>query len=156
MSIVNLHVALAGRAVFLTLWVLASIAVTVAAVVLVCMELDTAVRFGVNGTIFSGVTILAWVLNLALVAKVVLTAASAAKALSLGWMSGQAIGMYAGVWLGASAIVALTLYLLASHEPTLIRALPLLGLLAALLGLLLVPLARVALATQTLASTRHR
>ena len=156
MAIVNLHVALAGRAVFLTLWVIASIGVTVAAVVLICMELDMAVRFGVEGTIFSGVTILAWVLNLALVAKIVLTAASASKALSCGWMSAKAIGACGGVWLGASGVVALTLYLLASHEPTLARAIPSLGLLAALWGFLLVPLARVALATQTLASTRHR
>ena len=156
MSMVNLHVALAGRAVFLTLWVIASIGVTVAAVVLVSMELDTAVRFGVSGTIFSGVTILAWVLNLALVAKVALTAASASKAASRGWMSGHSIGACGGVWLVANGIVALTLYLLASHEPTLARAVPSLGPLAALWGLLLVPLARVALATQTLASTRHR
>ncbi|HEV2295621.1 MAG TPA: hypothetical protein VGR35_17365 [Tepidisphaeraceae bacterium] len=156
LSVVNLYIALSGRAVLLTTYVIATIALAVAGIVLVCMELDAAVRVAAQGTVFRHPVILACILNVALVAKLVMAASSTSKGLLRGWTSGPTVGVQAAVWLGASGTVALTLYLLASHEPTLARTVPSLGLLAALCGLLLVPLARIALATQTLAENRHR
>jgi hypothetical protein len=156
MSVVNLYIALSGRAVLLTGYVIAGIAVAVTTIAVICDQLDTAVRFGVDQTIFSALTTLAWVLNIALVAKLAVAALSTSKAFLRGWVGARMVGTSAGAWLGASVVVALTLYLLASREPTLARTMPWLGLLAALWGLLLVPLARIALATQTLAGVRHQ
>jgi len=124
--------------------------------VLGSMELDSALRHSVDETIFGHPVVLAWILNLALIAKLAIAGSSTSRGFSRGWISGPRVGMAAGVWIGASAVIALTLYLLASHEPTLAARVPMLGLLAALLGLLLAPLARIALATQTLAENRHR
>jgi hypothetical protein len=156
MSVVNLYVAVSGRATLLTGYVIAGLALAITFVAIVCGELGTAAESGVEGTIFSSVVTLAWILNVVLVLKLALAASSTSKALLRGWVSGRAVGIGAGAWLSASFVVSLTLYELASREPTLARVTPWLGLLAALYGLLLVPLARIALATQALAGVRHR
>jgi hypothetical protein len=155
MSIVNIPVALQGRAAFLTAYVMAGIAVTVTVVALICNDLDTAAREGAGAMLFNAPITLACLLNGLLLAKLAIAGSSTGKGLLRGWVRSSLVGASACVWIAASAIVALTLYLLASHEPTLSRAVPWLGLIAALWGLLLVPLARVALAAQALARVRH-
>ena len=155
MSIVNLPVALRGGPAFLTAYVMAGLAVAVTILAFICNDLDTAVRIDANAMAFNAPVTLACILNVLLLAKVVIAGASTGRGLLRGWISSSAAGASACIWIAASAVVALTLYLLASHEPTLAQKVPWLGLIAALWGLLLVPLARVALAAQALAQVRH-
>jgi hypothetical protein len=155
MSIVNLPVALRGRPAFLTAYVMAGIALGVTLVAFICNDLDTVLRVDANAMLFNAPVTLACILNVLLLAKLVIAGSSTGKGLLRGWISSSAASACACVWIAASAVVALTLYLLPSHEPTLAQKVPWLALIAALWGLLLVPLARVALAAQSLAQVRH-
>jgi hypothetical protein len=155
MSVVNLYVAITGRPVALTAYVMVTIALAVTTVSVVLSELDTAIQLGVRGTIFGSAVILAWLLNLALVVKLATAIASTVKGLARGWVTARSVVMYGGLWTVAAVVVAGTLYLLASHDPRVEGAMPWMKLLGALLGLLLVPLARVALSPRVLAKSRH-
>jgi hypothetical protein len=154
LAVVNLYIAITGRTVLLTAYVMIGIAAAITAVTLVAGQLDTALRFGIRETIFDAPITLAWTLNVALLIKLAVAGLTTAKGFSHGWVSVRSVLTYGGLWAVAAGIVSLTLYLLTSHEPALARV-PSLGMLAALLGLLVVPLARIALAPRILAEQRH-
>lgn len=156
MSVVNLYVALSGRPVFFTAYVMIGIGLATSGITMVLGQLDTAVRAGAEGTMFDSFVTLAWILNVALVAKLVVAASSAAKGLMRGWVTARSVLIYGGAWASATLIISLALYLLASRAPAASVAMPWMKLLAALAGLLLLPLARIALAPQMLADNRHR
>ncbi len=156
MSVVNLYIALSGRPIFFTAYVMIGICLVTSALTMLLGQLDAAVRTSGVGTVFNSFITLAWILNVALVTKLVVAASSAAKGLIRGWMTARSVLIYGGAWAAATLIISLALYLLASRAPAVKVALPWMALLAALAGLLLLPLARIALAPQMLADNRHR
>ncbi|MGB7161114.1 MAG: hypothetical protein WBD40_23845 [Tepidisphaeraceae bacterium] len=158
MAVVNLYVAVAGRPVQYVAYVITGIAVHATVATIVVTSLAALVTgTGESSVLVNSPAIVALLMFVALVAKVFVALLKGKEALDRGWMTERAAVVYLTAWLIATALVTATLYLgVARIEAKLFPTMPWLKHLALLAGLLLLPVARLALAPRVLASNRHR
>lgn len=150
-SVTNLHVGVAGRHIILVGCVLGGIALQTAAIILLVNGLSAA------HAVVRHASLLALLLDLTLLTKLIVAAISGAAAVRQDLVSERAAEIGAALWLAMSALVATTLYLaVARLAPPALAEMPWLKLHALLVALLLMPLARLAIAPATLAANRHR